>query len=100
MINFLICFGQLLLKRIKSKSPKFYKQLRYLSGVLVIFCVFILLSLHVEYFINFFKITIKVKENISWVADHLGALLSGIWLVSWTGTVDSNLIDNFFKNKN
>jgi hypothetical protein len=81
-------FITLILKRIKSKSPKFYVTIRWVSGVTAFVCGLILGVLKVYHF----GIAPGTLSIVTGAADHIGALLSGAWGLSWTGTADPALL--------
>lgn len=81
-------FLSILLKRIKSKSPKFYVALRYIcGGVLVIFSLIIGILK-----VNTFGISEDtVKHTISGLL-YVGSVIGGVWGTTFTGTVDMTLL--------
>lgn len=82
-------FIQILLKRIQSKSPAFYKKLRWISGILAFTCGFIMAFCKV----NYFHMDQALADNIFSVCSHLGAGITGAWGLTWTGTADASLLE-------
>jgi hypothetical protein len=82
-------FLKLLLARVKSRSPKFYVELRYISGALVFLAAFLagIVKSH------FFPIPGNVEVEILSLCTKVGPLMTGVWGASFTGTTDTALIN-------
>jgi hypothetical protein len=81
-------FIKLLLARIKSKSPKFYITLRYVSGALVFLAGLGIAVVNSK----FFPISSGISNEILSISTKIGPLMTGVWGTSFLGTTDTNLI--------
>ncbi len=82
-------FINILLKRIKSKSPAFYTKMRWLSGLLAFLCGAIMAIMKV----NYLHLAPETATSIYDACSHIGAGITGVWSLTWTGTADSSLLE-------
>lgn len=76
----------MLIARVQSKSPEFYKKLRFIAVFGVILCGAILTASQYNLF--------PIPAQITQLAHDLGAGLTAIFAVSYTGTTDPDLINH------
>lgn len=82
-------FLKILVARIRSKSPKFYVTMRWIAGLLAFAAALLILAFKV----NIFHVTAEVSANIVDWCKQIGAALSAVFLFTWTGTVDPELLN-------
>jgi len=87
-------FIKILLARVKSKSPKFYIDMRYMSGAIV-FLAATALGIAKS---HFFPIPATIETELISFCTKVGPLMTGIWGASFTGTTDADLINNSSNN--
>ena len=82
-------FFQILVARVKSQTPKFYIQLRWISGIAAFLCALVMLVVYN----NWFNIPKTVADSFFDGAKNIGEMFSSIFGFSFTGTLDPKLIE-------
>lgn len=83
-------FIKMLLARVKSKSPKFYIDLRYLSGGAALIATFILGVIKGGFFATL--IPPDTSTHLVSICTYIVTALGAIWGASFTGTTDTSLV--------
>lgn len=81
-------FIKMLLARLKSKSPKFYIDLRYMSGAIVFLSGFAVVVVKA----HFFPIPVATATQVLTISTEIATFMGGIFGASFTGTTDQTLI--------
>lgn len=83
-------FIKMLLARIKSKSPKFYIDMRYISISIGLLAGFLVGVVKLQYL----PIPDVAQEQIISICKEICTFMGGVWGVSFTGTTNTDLITN------
>lgn len=87
-----LSFINLLIQRLKSEQPAFYKKLQYIAIVVLLFVGII-------WGANWFNLfSASVHDKINTACYAVGTFIIGVFFTSMTGTKDPNLISHDTKD--